>query len=499
MNSLETLELADYYRSIIEVMSEGIAILRKDGTVVDANTSAALMLGVPKEVVLGRRLLDLRWKAINESGQPILKEDHPALVTLRTGRAIQGMTMGVSTTADKTIWLSVNTSPMFRPGETEPYAVVASFTDITQERLATQAVLDSEARFRRLSDASLDGVVIADHGVITEVNRAVTRIFGYTEEELVGQHSIVLIAPETRATAEIRIREGLEGSYHTLGLHKDGVTRIPLLVVANMIVSNNRKLRVTVIRDLRESDRLDRMQREFIATVSHELRTPLTSIRGALGLLHGGAAGALSERGQHLTRVALANSERLMALINDLLDLEQIEMGSLPFHPTVIAPIDVVRRAVEKMIPMAKSRSIRIAIDVQTDSTIWADPDRLVQVLVNLLSNAIKFSSDDSDVTISATEMAARTADLPATQNRVRFAVTDRGSGIEPVLVDRLFKKFTQADSSDVRQQGGTGLGLPIAQAIVRQHGGTIVVESEPHQKTTFWFTIPKAQRTEPH
>lgn len=258
---------------------------------------------------------------------------------------------------------------------------------------------------------------------------------------------------------------------------------------------------LAMIRDMTEAREVDRLKSEFVSTVSHELRTPLTSVRGSLGLLEAGVAGEIPEQALELVRIARSNTERLIRLVNDMLDLEKIEAGRLELHREPLSADELVEEAVEGLKGASSLVDVRIErVAVPTD-VLAGDRDRLIQVLTNLLSNALKYSPAGGTILLSAG---------PATRpNHVRFSVTDDGPGISPEQRPRLFGRFQQLDSSDTRAKGGTGLGLAISRGIVELHDGVIDVDSEPGKGATFWFEIPLASarhraspptgRTEPH
>jgi PAS domain S-box-containing protein len=238
----------------------------------------------------------------------------------------------------------------------------------------------------------------------------------------------------------------------------------------------------SVARDVTEAKKVERMKNEFVSTVSHELRTPLTSIRGALGLLEAGVMGPLEESTLEIVRIARTNSERLIRLINDMLDLEKIEAGKLEMVLRDVGAEALVESAVDSVRGTAEQAGVTVAIHLEPDLRAHVDVDRVVQVLTNLLSNAIKFSPRGGAVTLRAR----------ACEERARFEIVDRGPGIPPELRARLFQKFQQLDASDARAKGGTGLGLSISKAIVEQHGGAIGVDSTPGEGATFWFEIAR-------
>ena len=238
---------------------------------------------------------------------------------------------------------------------------------------------------------------------------------------------------------------------------------------------------VVAFTDTTERRALDRMKDEFISTVSHELRTPLTSLRGALGLLAGGALSARPEKTQQMLEIAISNTDRLVRLVNDILDLERISSGKTELHSTMCSAEDLLRRAASVQQARAPKPNIRIFFAAH-GVNVWADPDRILQTLNNLISNAIKFSPPGSEI-----HLTARNLD----ENEALIEVRDQGRGIPADKLEHIFERFQQGDASDSRALGGTGLGLAICRSIITQHGGRIWATSTPDQGTTFHFTLP--------
>jgi len=236
------------------------------------------------------------------------------------------------------------------------------------------------------------------------------------------------------------------------------------------------------IRDVTREREIDRMKTEFVSTVSHELRTPLASIKGSLHLLLSDEGLVLDETQRHLVDISLKNTDRLIRLINNILDISKMEAGHIHLDLALHRPVDFVEMAVEGIKGFAESRTIAIESEVAPDTPeVRVDFDRMVQVVTNLLSNAIKFSPERGRV-----EVGARGAG-----GQVEIWVTDHGQGIAPEDVGRLFKKFQQLDGRTVRAVSGTGLGLAICRGIVEEHGGRIGVESQPGQGATFTVRLP--------
>jgi signal transduction histidine kinase/FixJ family two-component response regulator len=220
------------------------------------------------------------------------------------------------------------------------------------------------------------------------------------------------------------------------------------------------------MRMAKQSD-IDRMKTEFVSTVSHELRTPLTSIRGALGLLSSGLMGKMDDKSQNLLRIASSNTERLIRLINDILDLERMESGAAPALLRRCSLFDLARESVEAMNAVAEAANIRLTLHcfaAQDAVYFSADADRMLQVMTNLLSNAIKFSPAGSIVSVQ----------INADAESVYLKVIDRGRGVPADKLESIFNRFQQVESTDSSKKGGTGLGLAICRSIVLQHGGAI-------------------------
>ncbi len=229
---------------------------------------------------------------------------------------------------------------------------------------------------------------------------------------------------------------------------------------------------------------LARMKDEFISIVAHELRTPLTSIRGSLGLLASGKLDG-TPQAHRMLQIAAQNSDRLVALINDMLDLDRMHSGRLEMEPALHAVEPLVQQALDAVQGAAAELQVRLEARVDPGLHVWADAGRVVQVLVNLLSNAAKFSPAGALVEVIAEDRGSNAL----------FQVRDRGRGIPADRLDDIFERFRQVDSSDARDKGGTGLGLAICRTIVQQHGGRIWVASEWGKGSTFFFTLPNEAR----
>jgi signal transduction histidine kinase len=220
---------------------------------------------------------------------------------------------------------------------------------------------------------------------------------------------------------------------------------------------------------------------EFYSMVSHELRTPLTSVHASLRIMEGGLVGPLSDKVKQLVRIARAESDRLIRLINDILDIRRLEAGMLELKPRELEVVKLVELCLAEMKGMADNAGITLVSDIKWLGVFNADQDRTMQMLDNLLSNAIKFSPSGAEVRVTVEKV----------EDNVRLTVSDNGPGIAAEQQGKLFHKFQQVDSSDSRPEGGTGLGLAITKAIAEQHGGTVGMESELGKGSKFWIELP--------
>ena len=248
--------------------------------------------------------------------------------------------------------------------------------------------------------------------------------------------------------------------------------------------------------DISDRHEVEKLKDEFISVVNHELRTPLTSILGSLDLLASGVLNNNPEKGQRMLQIAANNADRLVRLINDMLDIERIESGKMTLNKRVCEGAELMTTAVDEIRTLAAQNGIQLLV-TPISVRIWADPDRIIQVFTNLLSNAIKFSPQGTTVELTAVltqrQQPSGTSDdgLPGSTQQVIFQVKDQGRGIPPDKLKTVFGRFQQVDASDSRKRGGTGLGLAVCRSIIQHHGGGIWVESVLNQGSTFFFSLP--------
>jgi PAS domain S-box-containing protein len=370
------------------------------------------------------------------------------------------------------------------------------------ECLQSFAALRAEQeRTRAVVDATNDAILMLDatrH--VMMINRRAKFFFGLAERDVLGKEysqlyvllTLILDEPQrfTQWFLPLLDSENKRDVEEFQALLPE--PRLLQCFTAPVVGHDEQYLgRILVFRDTTREREVERMKNDFISIVSHELRTPLTSIRGALQLVLGRkvmdtkpSSLTLPPRSIELLNVSLSNTERLIRLINDILDISKIEQGRIQLQCDALDPVNIYQAASAEVAAFATTRGIMVQIETPAElPSVYADRDRTVQILVNLISNAIKFSERGQQVLLSA----------QLCDKFVRFSVRDWGRGIAPEDQQRIFQKFQQLDSSPTRDAGGTGLGLAICKALVEEHGGRIWLEDAMPRGTIFHFTLPLA------
>jgi len=363
----------------------------------------------------------------------------------------------------------------------------------TRELESSQTELrESEALFRSLSESSPVGIFKIDtEGKCTYTNPRCQAIGGFTPAAALGNGWMRFVHRQDLKLilSKWSQSQSLDGEFSCEFRHiqQDGKIRFCRLKTAPIFSDRSQLIgHVGTVTDITESRAIEKMKNEFISIVSHELRTPLASIRGSLGLLAAGVLKNRPETAKQMLEIASSDTERLVRLVNDILDLERLDSSQVTLVKQWCDAQVLMRKSAEAVLALAAENNIDLSILPET-AKIWADPDRIVQLLVNLLSNAIKFSAPGSTVTVRVEDLG----------DRILFEVKDRGRGIPADKLETIFGRFQQVDASDSRQKGGTGLGLAICRTIVQQHGGRIWVESVVSQGCSFYFTVPAPLESE--
>ncbi len=366
-------------------------------------------------------------------------------------------------------------------------SVVCYAQDITQRKASEMALVASEQRYRSLFEATFEGLVMLKGHCILHVNQPFLHMLLNPSSEMSGQSILNFFAPDSHfppLTKEDPVTHCGEMQL----LQSNGDT-LNVEVLMRSHEYNGENVRVLAVRDISERKRMEHMIKHFVSMVSHELRTPLTSIRGSLGLLANDVAGALPPKAHKLMFIAKENCERLVRLINDILDVQRMESGSLPFANEPLELRALMQKVVDEMESYATPADVTINLVLpQQECWVHADSDRIAQAVVNLVSNAVKFSNPKGIVTITLCSHK--------TQCHHAVLVQDEGPGISSSFRERIFTPFAQEDPSDARTKNGVGLGLSITKHIVKQSGGTLNFSNHPQGGAEFSFTLPVLQNT---
>ena len=349
----------------------------------------------------------------------------------------------------------------------------------------------AETKFAKAFRACPNPMVIATvaEGRFVEVNQSFLQMSGYLQQEVIG-HTISQIYSYSAQEIYTKALEKSQSQGFVRNQELQFQTKSEqiktVLLSMELIELEGVPCTLQIINDITERKRLEN---EFISLVSHELRTPMSSTIGALDLLNSGQLGTLSDRGKQILEVAIRNTERLIRLVNDILDLERIKSGKIAIKPVRCDLEPLLQQAIEVMQPLAEKAEVELRSETVTIQ-LEIDPDRILQTLTNLLSNAIKFSTPGSTVWVKTTITNSLQHQLTDT-SYCQIQVKDTGRGIPQDKLESIFERFQQVDASDSRSKGGTGLGLAICRHIIERHNGYIWVESNLGQGSTFWVNLP--------
>ncbi|PZV26572.1 MAG: hypothetical protein DCF12_09135 [Snowella sp.] len=441
--------------------------------------------------IRGRKEENMPWIPLEREANQ--DEDRQVI---QSGKAELGIIKKCFQRDGSILWLETNKVPL-RGFDGRVIGVLETSQNITSRKQNEAIVKEFNRRWRSVLDNIQMIVVELDKdGNVEYINPFFEKVADFSPDEVVGKHWFSHFIPSHLVSALETVFQGnLNDNTYEYHVNPVMTKSGKELTIAwrNCVLRNNMGQSIGVIsigEDITEQARLERMKSEFVSIVSHELKTPLTTMQASLSLLEGKFIDPGSEEGEEIIAIATEGVDRLVRLVDDILDLERLRLGKLSIEKIHCQTQDIIEGAIAQTQELAKRADTKIEIPNQSFSC-YADSDRLIQVLTNLISNAIKFSPYQSIIELSIENKNPEPSQEIDAKPYLLFSVRDRGRGIPPQNLQNIFERFRQVDASDSREKGGTGLGLAICHDIIEQHGGKIWVESVLEEGSTFFFTIP--------
>jgi len=505
-------------RVLLDALEEGFTLQGRHGEILATNPAAGQILGLSTDQLWGRSSLDPRWHAVHDDGSDFPGAEHPAMVTLATGRPVSGQVMGVYRPDGSLVWIKISSRPLSTGPGGLPTGVITSFTDITAERASEAAMTLHRQRLEAVVASLPVGVMVvtaSEH--VSVVNVEFCRMFGLSQHPqslrgapvstvlwslapLLGDVDAILDRIQARATEQLPVHANevvltdgrvVEVDLHTMSVGPPaegvggaggGVPAVAgkeLVIVCHDITARIETSRaLAAARDAAEA--ASRLKSDFLATLSHEVRTPISGIVGMVELL---LRLPLDEDVLEVVEGVRNSAEALAVQLEDLLDLARIEAGRLELRPAPFDLRDLSERSVQVFGQQARDKHIVLVSGVAGDvpDLVVGDLNRVRQVLLNLVGNAVKFTPAGQvvvDVTASGPD-------------EVTLTVSDTGPGLPEDAREQLFAPFVQVDPSTDRRHGGFGLGLAICSRLVALMGGRIEVESRHGKGARFVVVLP--------
>jgi PAS domain S-box-containing protein len=493
----------DLYRSVAATISDGLIVTGSDGKVIACNPSASDALGISVDKLIGHAPSELGFRMFYEDGQPVPQADNPIWRVLSGGPGVKDMPQLLQRPDGSMRLMQLSAQPLRAAGDGTAPSCLVTFHDVTEQRAAEKALAAAEERWKFALEGAGDGVWDNDEDTRrTFYSPRWKEMLGYAPDEI--GHSLEewsdRVHPDDRERvfAEIRrYRRGEILAYRTEHRlrHKDGhwvwvldrgkiierhADGRPRRVVGTHTDITRLKLAEQALRDKQAAELASRAKSEFLSRMSHEMRTPLNAVIGFTQLLRlqpDSGADKVAEYTEHVLRA----SEHLLALINEVLDLQRVEEGRLALQPEPVQLAPFVAGALDLMRPMAQRQDVALASQVPEGAWTWCDPRSLRQVLINVISNAVKYNRAGGWVCVGL---------LAAPTGRVALGVEDTGSGLRDDQLVRLFQPFERLghESSEIE---GSGLGLVIARSLVTEMGGALTLSSVKDAGTLARIELP--------
>lgn len=474
------------FAGILEIASDAIIAIDPERNITLFNQGAEQIFGYPAAESLGRSIdLLLPQEFITLHQRHVRRFGSRTLTSQQMGARQQV----IGTRQDGSQFLAEASISYLDLGQEQVYTIV--LRDVTERQQTENNLRDALHKLNfHFENSPLAAIEWDREFRVSRWSATAEKMFGWQAAEVLGRHPTewehVTAEDIVRMNVTIeRLTSGKDPYYVTTSrCYRNDGRPIECEWYNSALLDESGQMEsvFSLALDVTDRHQIDRMKDEFVAIVSHELRTPLTSIYGSLSMLASGLLDTHSPKGKRLLDIAVDSTDRLMRLVNDILDIERIESGTVSMVKAVWMVSELMHKAIDVVQPLADAAGIRLDLD-SSGGQVWVDADRIIQTFTNLLSNAIKFSPAGSTVWFSSHKQAGQ----------VLFEVRDFGRGIPPDKLGVIFERFQQVDVSDARSGEGTGLGLAICKSIVQQHGGQIWVESVVGQGSTFSFVLPRS------
>jgi PAS domain S-box-containing protein len=478
-----------YLNDVLQSMPDGVATLDEDLTIRSWNSSAEAITGRTAAATVGSSCAEVFGPAIGA-----VLDAHVS----GEGDGVSGQQARITTAGGEQLPIGFSAGNIQTPSDGSRPGGIIAFRDIS-ERLQRQRENAEQRRYlRQILEMAPYGIFTVDQDLVIQTfNQPAEALTGVAASFAVGkpyQQVLDIDAEFGTDPLPLMFTAGQRRAIERLRLTDAEGARIPIRYAAATLldVDDRPTGAIVIFQDISDIVAAERMKNEFISMVSHELRTPLTSIKGFVTAVLDGRAGEINDRQERFLSISREQSNLLLNLINDLLDLTQLETGEFDLSKSRVAVAELLQKSADAIKPLARRKNLTIRTDIPTDldrQTLWADEDKLFQVLQNLLSNAVKFTPLDGEVTVGAAAADAETISL---------YVRDTGIGIPKEEQAQIFEPFYQVENIQTRSVGGTGLGLPIVKHIVDAHGGRIALESEPGVGSTFRIELPRVNTPRP-
>jgi len=494
--------VAEKYSILFENMTQGAFYQNADGTMIDINPAGLQMLGLTKDQFNGRTSYHPDWKVINENNELIPPDQYPSMLALKTGKESEKV-LAVYNPMEKSYrWLIINSRPLFRNNETEPYQVFVTMHDISNRKKTENLLQFSEKKYRKLHESMMDGFVfVSMNGFIIDSNLSYQQMLGYNAEELSKLTYIDLTPPkwhieESKIVNEQILTHGFSDVYEKEYIRKDGVI-IPVEIRAFLIKNDMGEDDGiwAIVREISKRKQAEEALKErenllkeindtkdkFFAIISHDLRSPISSIVSFSNILNLQLSKNNLCEAEKFAGYINSSSKRILNLLIDLIEWSRAESGRLIFKPENIDIYSIISETTDLLNDSAIQKSISINKSLSDNITIYADRDMICTVLRNLISNAIKFTKEGGEIKIT----------YKHNRKEITICVSDTGIGISKKNLNKLFRIDENYVSTGTMNEKGSGMGLILCREFIEKHGGRIWAESEVEKGSCFCFSIP--------